>query len=193
MKTLKGYGCFKSCHIFIRSLIVGVQNPKYCQIFIISQDFWMIQQPFWLVHLCTWTGELDAVWLWGLESALRIAANGHNGLQPCRTTQCRQQNHSAAAPSVPRDPRPLPLFLPIPSPPPPPTPSPLCSDSHTTLLCRSLSVSTRNSCCSVFFVFFFTFLFTKPLSCRSLDFWVSPCTLAVKAPLRYPNPDAPIN
>lgn len=65
---------------------------------------------------------------------------GYNGLHHRRTTLFRQQNHCAAAPSVPRDPRPL---LHPSSSPPPLTHSPLCSDSPTTLLCRSLALSVH--------------------------------------------------
>lgn len=120
-------------------------------------------------------------------SSTEANVTGFTGLHHCRT----RQKHCAAAPSVPRDPRPL-LH---PSSSPPPLTLLFCALTHpqhcyvARPLARSLSVSMRNSRC-----FVLSFLHsTKPLSHLSLDFWVMLCTLTVKAPLHYPNPEALIN
>lgn len=112
---------------------------------------------------------------------------GHSVLHRCRTTQFRQQNHYVAAPSVPRDPRPL---LHPSSSPPPPTLL-LCALTHPQQCCVARSLTRSQGPCATVTVSFCRS--TKPLSHLSLDFWVILCTLTVKAPLHYPNPEAPKN
>lgn len=135
----------------------------------------------------------SALFISGFEKQIYCSSEanltGHSGLHHCRTTAQAAEplcccTFCAQGPKAP----PPSFLLPSSS-----NSSPLCSDSPTTLLCRSLTRLLALSVHAQQSLFHYVFHSTKPLSHLSLDFWVILCTLTIKAPLHYPNPEAPIN